>query len=280
MKIMNTMNTGKLDPAVSEYICEQNLDNVTGAFDCELGEDMVKSGLGNRRRTRLEFRDASGRPWELFFKRYYPLPLIKRVYLFLTFRGGRSQAREEFYNIRALREAGVGTMREVIFGDQRDLLGVRRSYIIVTAVPGDALERNGTAFFARHQNNGDVLKLFNDKLVELVRRMHSSGLVHRDLYASHIFLHDHDGHIELFLIDLARVFRPWWRRKFRWRVKDLSQLKYSFPQFWVSQYWKKFMDGYLAPDIDEQRRRWERAIDKKVAAMQKRAKRKAKSAKV
>ena len=269
------MNTGKLDPAVTDYINDQNLDSVKDAFDCELGEDMVKPGLGNRRRTRLKFRDRTGRAWELFFKRYYPLPLLKRIYLFLTFRGNRSQARTEYYNIQALREAQVGTMRDVVFGDERGFLGVKRSYIIVTSVSGDALERNGEAFLTRHQNQPVVLKTFNDKLIELVRGMHSSGLVHRDLYASHIFLQDHDGRIELFLIDVARVFRPK-RRKFRWRVKDLAQLKYSAPWLWVNQYWKYFMDGYLESDVQEQRQRWEKAIDKKVAAMQKRAARKAK----
>ena len=268
------MKTGKLDPKVTEFIAEQSLDNVKDAFECELGEDMVKSGLGNRRRTRLKFRDRTGRAWELFLKRYYPLPLLKRIYLFLTFRGNRSQARTEYYNIRSLREAQVGTMREVVFGDERDFLGVKRSYVIVTAVSGDALERNGDAFFTRHQNQPEVLKLFNDKLVELVRKMHFSGLVHRDLYASHIFLHDHDGNIELFLIDVARVFRPK-RRTFRWRVKDLAQLKYSMPWLWVNQYWKYFMDEYLAPDIEGQRQCWEIAIDKKVASMQKHAIRKA-----
>ena len=268
------MKTGKLDPTVTDYVRDQNLDNVKDAFDCKLGEDMVKPGLGNRRRTRLTFRDKTGRAWELFFKRYYPLPLIKRIYLFLTFRGNRSPARKEYYNIQALREAQVGTMREVVFGDERDFLGVKRSYIIVTSVSGNALERNGEAFFTRHHNQPEVLKLFNDTLVDLVRRMHLNGLVHRDHYASHIFLHEHDGHIELFLIDVARVFRPK-RRTFRWRVKDLAQLKYSMPWFWVNQYWKDFMNGYLASDIDVQHQRWENAIDKKVASIQNRASRKA-----
>ncbi|MCK5114862.1 MAG: hypothetical protein KAR11_08895 [Phycisphaerae bacterium] len=270
------MKTGQLDPAVVEYIHEQNLDNVKDAFGCELGDDMWKPGLCNRRRTKLEFRDSTGRPWELFFKRYYPLPLITRVWRFLTFRGKRSQGRTEFQNIQALREAKVGTMREVVCGEQCDFLGVNRSYIIVTSVSGDAIERNGEAFLTRHQNNPLILKTFNDKLIELVSRMHSSGLVHRDLYTSHIFLHDHDGHVELYLIDLARVFRPRKWRMFRWRVKDLAQLKYSAPWLWVNQYWKYFMDGYLSHTENEHRQQWEKAIDQKVTAMQKRTARKAK----
>ena len=61
--------------------------------------------------------------------------------------------------------------------------------------------------------------------------------MHRDLYLSHIFIHDAESDVPAVvggggavftLIDLQRVFRPIWRR-LRWVVKDLASLNYSTP---------------------------------------------------
>ena len=112
------------------------------------------------------------------------------------------------------------------------------------------------------------------KLGRLAAALHGQGFVHRDFYACHVFVdkeHEKDASstggrdarptrardvrdmasaggmsatLELYLIDLARVFRPRWRQ-FRWRVKDLAQLKYSMPVNWVNEHWGHLLDGYL-----------------------------------
>ena len=163
-------------------------------------------------------------------------------------------------------------MREIAYGSEKDLLGVRRSYVIVSAVPGDALERCGSQFMERHSSDAGMIAELTSSLVGLVARLHLAGFVHRDLYASHVFLYEHDGVVELNLIDLARAFRPS-RRLFRWRVKDLSQLKYSMPAAWVAGQWDRFVAGYLEMTGQKDKPRWEAAISARVERMRRRQRR-------
>jgi len=273
---MNTGKTDILDPHIRDYIDKHSLDTVEGAFAWNDGEDLVKPGLGNRRRTRIYFCDMENRCWELYMKRYYPRTFFGRLWSLVTGRGFRCEAVSEFDNIRALRDAGVPTMREIACGFDSDLLGVKRGYVIVSAVPGDALERCGDEFVARNAVDSEMITELTDKLVSLVARMHIAGFVHRDLYASHIFLYEHDGVIELNLIDLARVFRPV-RRQFRWRVKDLAQLKYSMPPAWVSYHWDRFISEYLDMTGQNDRPGWDLAISSRIDRMHKRQQRHDKS---
>ncbi|MBS3820739.1 MAG: hypothetical protein GVY16_09940 [Planctomycetes bacterium] len=262
----------KLDPALVSFLREHDLQSVDGAFAFEGGEDLDKPGLGRRRRTRIEFRDEHSRRWEMYLKRYGARPWPQRLWRLVTARAICSDARRERRNIHAVRAAGVPTMRDIAYGAEYDLLGVARSYLIVSAVPGDAMERVADEFLGRHVAQPEMVGELTDSLVSLVRSLHAAGLCHRDLYASHIFLHEHDGRVELYLIDLARIFRPRWRR-FRWRVKDLAQLKYSMPWVWVQEYWQDFLKGYLGSENVDDIERWERAIDRKVHSMERRQQR-------
>jgi len=69
----------------------------------------------------------------------------------------------------------------------------------------------------------------------LITRLHRAGLVHRDLYLSHLFFDAAALPQDAFrLIDLQRVFRPRWRLE-RWIVKDLAALNFSTPSRRVSR---------------------------------------------
>lgn len=261
--------TRQIDPRIVRYLEENGLDTVAGAFAWEGGQDMVKPGLGNRRRTRIYFCDPEKHCWQLFMKRYYPRPTINRLVSFVFGSGRVSEAAAEYRNIRFLREAGVPTMREIMFGEDGGWLGPLRSYLIVSSVPGDALERCGQEFMDRHAGNPEAVDTLTDELITLAVGLHKTGFVHRDFYASHIFLHEHEGILELYLIDLARAFRPR-ARLFRWRVKDLSQLKYSMPVQWVSSKWNHFISGYLDRMDYDNHERWNAAIDARVTGMERR----------
>ena len=93
--------------------------------------------------------------------------------------------------------------------------------------------------------------------------------MHRDLYTSHVFLDETPAGAELYLIDLARVFAPRWRR-FRWRVKDLAQVKYSMPDRWVREHWDDFLAAYLGDTVDSCRRRYDTAVRRRVERMRRR----------
>jgi hypothetical protein len=153
-------------------------------------------------------------------------------------------------------------------------LASRRGYVIVTAVAGESLEKCAEEFLAR---NPEKIAELTDRLAELVGTFHRAGFAHRDLYASHLFLQDENGRLQLCLIDLARMFRPRWR-KFRWRVKDLAQLKFSMPPQWVRQQWDAFLTRYLGDDDAAARRKLQAAVDAKSAAISRRAARRARRA--
>ena len=262
------------DPMMAGLLAREGLDTVEGAFACGGGEDLSKPGLGHRRRTRLQLTDEAGAQQELYLKRYGPEPLARRVWKLLTSGHVTGEAEAEFGKIHAVRRAVKSTMEPLAWGQEPGLLGPKRSYIIVAAVPGDALERCGEEFFRRHERDTNVLKRFTVKLAQLVQDLHRAGLFHRDLYASHIFLHEQEDDFEMYLIDLARVIQPCWRRE-RWRIKDLAALKYSMPRRWVEEWWDEFLATCLGDDSGDQMARWDRRIDARVEAMRRRAERKA-----
>jgi tRNA A-37 threonylcarbamoyl transferase component Bud32 len=267
------MITDEASADLAEALRLAALDTVDGAFDYERGEDLDKPGLGVRRRTRVVLTDHSGGEHRLYLKRYGRAALADRLRLLWSRGLGRSPADVECESIRAVRRAGVRTMMPVAQGQERSLLSTGRSYLVVTEVPGDALERCAES----HLSSGDEARGADlaSALAELVGALHSAGLVHRDLYASHVFLEETGETPRLWLIDLARVFRPRIRRR-RWRVKDLSQLRFSMPSDWCERHWDAFLKGYLAAA------RWgvelptlRRAVERKSASIARRQQRRA-----
>ena len=243
----------------------ENLDTVEGAFAYRGGKSLDKPDLANRERIQIDLVDEMGKPIRWYMKRYGSDSFFKRLGRWIIGKGRSSPARREYENICQLSAIGIPTMRAITFGEERDFLGVRRSYLIVSAVPGEALERCFDDYFRKINENPAAVEKFNQALVNLIRKLHDNGLVHRDLYASHIFLDATNDDVELYLIDLARVFAPVSWRQFRWCVKDLAELKYSMPSAWVERYWDDFLKMYLSDD--KSFLKWSKAIDKKVAWM-------------
>lgn len=240
------------------------LDTVDGAFAYERGQDLVKPALGSRRRTRIDLVDPAGQPCHLFMKRYGPEGLWARLRRAWTYGWGKGPAAVEAENIRKAGAASVPTMQVLRCGEDRTGPSGRRGYLVVTAVPGEALERCAEGYLARGgQAAGAELAA---KLAELVAAPHAAGYVHRDLYASHVFLRERPDGIELHLVDLARMFAPRWR-VFRWRVKDLAQLKFSMPPAWVERHWDAFVRRYLERTGERGPDRYNRAVERKVRAI-------------
>ena len=95
-------------------IRERGLDTVAGAFAYPGGEDLVKPGLGNRRRTRIVIDTPDG-PTQWYLKRYGALPLSRRIRLALG-KGRFCEAEREFANVQAATKAGVPTMQALAWG--------------------------------------------------------------------------------------------------------------------------------------------------------------------
>jgi len=254
-------------PAEAALLKRHGFDTVDGAFAFAGGEALTKPRLGSRERIRLSLAGDDGRPIVWYLKRYgadsWATRLCRRIF------GGAGAARREFESICRLHAAGVPTMRAVAMGEAPGAFGPGRGYLVVTSVPGEALERCGEDFLARHAGDAQALDAFNDALADLASGLHAAGFTHRDFYASHIFLDPTPEGPRLYLIDLARVFHPRWCR-FRWRVKDLAQLKYSMPPAWVGEHWGRFLSSYLGRTGDGPEDRYTRAINAKVARMRRR----------
>jgi hypothetical protein len=245
------------DGTVAALLKRHGLDDPTGVMAYQGGTDFVKPGLADRRRTRLDLADESGTRHVLYLKRYGPTGVLGGIRRWWAHGRALSPAEAEARNIRAAREAGVPTMREVAWAS-----GAWGSYLITTAVPGEALERCGPAFWQRVAAPAGPGEVFAAKLGGTVRSLHATGYVHRDLYTSHVFLDEGGGRLELYLIDLARMFRPRWRR-FRWRVKDLAQLHYSLPADWRARWWETLLKAYLGDGAPGGLERWRGAVEKK-----------------
>jgi tRNA A-37 threonylcarbamoyl transferase component Bud32 len=252
---------------------ELGLDTVRGAFAYGGGQQLDKPGLGSRSRTRVVL-NVAGQRQVVYLKRYGRQGPLARLSRRVRGDGAISRGRREYDNIRAVRAAGVPTMRELLVGEDMGLLGERRSYVVFSEVAGDALSRR--ADLADRLRDDEPLRAeLTRRLVELVARLHAAGLVHRDLYASHVFAADAAGGLELSLIDLARVFAPR-RRRFRWFVKDLASLKFSMPRSWVQPCWDRFLCDYLltAGALGVGPGGWQQAIAQRERWMRRREQRK------
>jgi Ser/Thr protein kinase RdoA (MazF antagonist) len=142
--------------------------------------------------------------------------------------GARSLAGNELEWIRRLEAAGIACVVPVAFG--QEVRGGRelRSVLITRAVEGSSLE---TWAATAHATDRAVVQMLIRQTADLARRLHGLGMVHRDLYLSHIYFDPVSQSLRL--IDLQRVLRPVWRLS-RWRVKDLAALNYSAPRPLIS----------------------------------------------
>jgi len=253
---------------LAELLRRQGLSGLDAVFAYSGGKDLDKPNLRQRRRTRLELADGQGRTRVAFLKRYPPQSWRQMLRRWMESGRLGSPARIERDNALAVARAGVPTMQVLDWGEE-GCCGRGRSYLAVSAVPGEALERCGEDFWKAVLADPKERDALTARLAELARSLHAAGLAHRDFYAAHLFVHRGAGGLDLHLIDLARVFRPRWRR-FRWCVKDLAQLYYSMPQDWIAQCWAEFLRRYLQQDGQRDQGRWRRAIERKALSMRKR----------
>lgn len=208
------------------------LTSIDAVFSYTCGERLDKPGLERwRERMRLRLTGSDGGVTTLYVKRYVSPPWRERVRRRWACPEARSVAEVEWRWMRALARADVACPTPVALAARCDARSGRRSALLTAAVPGDALER----WLARRGAlNRRTVRALAMSLADLVTRFHAIGLVHRDLYLSHVFWHPHPGGPgALHLIDLQRVLRPRVRRS-RWIVKDLAALNYSAPAHIVS----------------------------------------------
>jgi len=144
-------------------------------------------------------------------------------------------ARTEWQAIEALRHAGVPTLSI----DGRGLRGVNparlESFVVTDALDGMiSLEDLAAKLSAIPAATRILLKrALIRQVAAIARRLHESGLNHRDFYLCHFLVHDRSWRdwkpadpLDLVLIDLHRVQQREIVPR-RWLVKDLGGLLFS-----------------------------------------------------
>jgi hypothetical protein len=182
------------------------------------GKNLAKKNLAAFRQ-RIMFE--TGNPETvLFLKRYQNIPVLKQIKNWFARRKRISMADCDRIPAEILKNLGINTPKTVAFGTQWQGIFERRSFIITEKIPAShSLEKKLPSSFYDDRKN------FIESLAEFVKKFHSTGFRHRDLYLCHIFC-DTSGNFTL--IDLSRVFSPRVFSK-RFLVKDLTQLYYSSP---------------------------------------------------
>ncbi len=187
-------------------------------FFSVVGEPLSKPGLGNRYRARLSLSQQ-----HFYLKRYEGETLSALLSRWWEDAKRTSPAEREVNVALALSREGIAASAPVAHGRSGNRVTTQKSFVVTAAVPGDSLEN----FFRGKKQIplSEKLKILQ-AVATFARKFHDHGWRHRDFYLCHIFISNVDRVPPLTLIDLARVFRPRWRKE-RWRIKDLAQLNYS-----------------------------------------------------
>jgi hypothetical protein len=198
-------------------------------FSFSGGKNLRKPNLADyRSRLRFQINVNANKSVNAYLKRYINPPLKVQLTNWLTASCRVALSFSDHDPARQLAQAGIGTYKTIAYGWQWSKFFEKRSFIITEEIPNaEALERKLPACFDGPTSTGN-LKLRRDfigSLADFIKKFHTTGYRHRDLYLSHIFYSDNG---KFYLIDLARAFKPLLLDQ-RFRTKDIAQLYYSAP---------------------------------------------------
>lgn len=224
--------------------------------------------IANRRTLRFTL---NGRRY--FLKAHYGVGWKEILKNLLTLRLPVLGARNEWRAIQTLQQLGVDTMTLVAHGE-RGLNPAHRQSFVIT----EALEQTVSLedFCADWETNPPVspsqLRLKRaliNRVATIARRMHASGINHRDFYICHFLLDiaadvfkQPPEALRLSLIDLHRVqLRK--RTPTRWVVKDIGGLYFSSMRIGLTRrdlyrFMKVYRDTSLRATLREDGKFWSR----------------------
>ncbi len=234
-ELYERVNGSVVNMRLKGFLAEAGLLERNSLFKFESGSELVKSGLGRRFRMRFEIVHSNQRKW--FYLKRVKVPRLKEQLdriLCGTLR--HSICWHERYMIKQLSLCRIPTPVIVAYSERMFFCFEFASALITEGIIGQSLEKFVPKMFTRGlQGQGLCQKRrWIRQLGELIGRFHRSGFCHRDLYLSHVFISfRNDGEPIFYLIDLARCFKPYFRKE-RWIIKDLSALNYSSPRRIIS----------------------------------------------
>ena len=167
-----------------------------------------------------------------------------------------SRGRWELHNILNIERAGLATVRAAAVGEGEAGAG---SFILLEELSGYLPMHEFLEDFladAEEPNKRRAKRELVRAVARLARRLHTSGIVHRDLYICHIFVHPERPIESLRLIDLQRI-RKHGKMRLYGLVKDLAALNYSADHPAISRTDRmRFVCEYFGTKRLDRRRRW------------------------
>jgi len=244
-----------------EELRELGLDTVQAAMSYSGGELVREAG------TRTTHR-VIGPKSVFFLKRHRGLAITERYFPFRL--SASSPARVEWDNHVIMRRSGFDVPDPVACGEISSHFSVpAESFLVTREVPGPNLHN-----LLRDRLPGEPGRreaslghsIIRD-LAGLVRRLHSSGFIHRDLYCAHLIVADDPRWGRPYIVDLQRVdqrFPP----RHRWLIKDLAALLHSLPENVSKTDSMRFLLSYLGKTrLDPLVKRWAQEIAAKQLRM-------------
>ena len=225
-----------VDPDYQKALTKLGLTSIDAVFAFDAAKNLSKNSLA-RFRSRLQFEidsPDSSQSITVFLKRYDCPPILGQLRNWLWARGRKSYSFRECEQASKLTAEGINTPTTICYGEQWGVLFEQRSFIITEKIPdAESLERKLPDYFddPATVRSLKLRRNFIAQLASFIKKFHETDYRHRDLYFSHIFYSDND---KFHLIDLARVFKPFFLRR-RYQIKDIAEVYYSAP----AQYFSK-----------------------------------------
>ena len=214
--------------------------------------EIVKAAVRERSTARLTLRHR-GAEYTFYLKRHTSPPLKEHLKLLARFSRPKS-ALNEWRAIIRFHELGLPTMIPVAAGEKSSRLGaVSTSFVLSLEIKDATRLDHYLAAWLGHPLSGEEIRrkrALVEEVAQLTRKMHRSGLNHRDYYLCHLFIRETQAeeNFELFVLDLHRVDI---RNKVgrRWIVKDLAAINYSSLELPVHTTDRlRFLKHYLGKD--------------------------------
>ena len=190
--------------------------------------EVVKDRLASRQVHRMRLSDGG----VVYLKRYFRVPFGDALRDRLFGRGYDSSAGREWVALKALEALEVPAPVPLVYGEERRAGLVRRAFLVTRGIElGPTLEELAYSTDLTPRRRRGLCA----QLGRLLRRLHASGLNHRDFYLGHLALGaDEESRESIHVLDLNRAdLRA--NVGMRWRVKDLAALHFSAPARLVSR---------------------------------------------
>lgn len=219
--------------------------------------EIVKQAVKERSTARVVLHD--GRHERTFFLKRHTAPSLKEYLKQVSRLSWPKSAFNEWRAIIRFHQVGLPTMVPVAAGKKRGRFGIVTQSFLLTEGVEDAhrLDHYWAMRLKVPLSREQILQKRGliKRLAHLTRKMHSSGLNHRDYYLCHVFIREgrQKESSKLFVLDLHRVDI---RSKVgkRWIVKDLAALNYSSHGLPIQTTDRlRFLKCYLGKDRLERR---------------------------